>query len=141
MGRYDDIIERKHPTSKVHPRMSAADRAAQFSAFAALNGYEDAIDETKRLTDTFMELDEGEQERINEQLILLQESCQEHPLVTVTFFEPDFRKEGGEYRTVCAKVKKLDEYQKKLLLEGELEIQMEFIREIRVERQASKTED
>lgn len=47
MHQYDDIIHLPHPTSKKHPRMPMLDRAAQFSSFAALTGYEDVLEETK----------------------------------------------------------------------------------------------
>ena len=63
--KYDDIINLPHPTSKRHPRMSMIDRAAQFSAFAALTGYDAAIKETARTTDTQIELSEDECEQIN----------------------------------------------------------------------------
>ena len=66
MGKYDDIIDLPHPVSAKHPRMSLLERAAQFSPFAALSGYEDAIDETARQTQTFMELDEDEKERLDD---------------------------------------------------------------------------
>ena len=42
--RYDDIIGLPHPEPKRHPRMSVADRAAQFAPFAALIGFEEMID-------------------------------------------------------------------------------------------------
>ena len=111
MGRYDDIITLEHPVSKIHPRMSVMDRAAQFSAFAALSGYEDAIDETERLTETYTELDEGEKEILNEQLLKIKENIASHPAATCTYFEPDPKKEGGVYRTYSGKVRKIDEYE------------------------------
>lgn len=46
MTPYDDIIGLEHPTSRRHPRMSLSDRAAQFSSFAALRGFEEKIDHT-----------------------------------------------------------------------------------------------
>lgn len=49
--KYDDIIDLPHPVSPKHPRMSLEDRAAQFSPFAALTGYEAAISEAARMTD------------------------------------------------------------------------------------------
>lgn len=52
---YEDIIDLPHPTSARHPRMSMANRAAQFSPFAALSGYEDAVRETARLAEERME--------------------------------------------------------------------------------------
>ena len=57
-GKYDDIINLPHPESKKHPRMSLQDRAAQFSPFAALTGHSAAIDETARLTERKLELNE-----------------------------------------------------------------------------------
>lgn len=132
MGRYDDIITLEHPVSKVHPRMSVMDRAAQFSAFAALSGYEDAIDETERLTETYTELDEGEKEILNEQLLKIKENIASHPAATCTYFEPDPKKEGGAYRTYSGKVRKIDEYEKKLVFEDGTEIWIDSLRDITV---------
>lgn len=130
MGRYDDIITLEHPVSKVHPRMSVMDRAAQFSAFAALSGYEDAIDETERLTETYTELDEGEKEILNEQLLKIKENIASHPAATCTYFEPDPKKEGGAYRTYSGKVRRIDEYEKKLVFEDGTEIWIDSLRDI-----------
>ncbi len=57
-GEYDDIIHLPHHVSATHPPMTAMDRAAQFSPFAALTGYDAAIKETARLTDERIALDE-----------------------------------------------------------------------------------
>lgn len=130
MGRYDDIITLEHPVSKVHPRMSVMDRAAQFSAFSALSGYEDAIDETERLTETYTELDEGEKEILNEQLLKIKENIASHPAATCTYFEPDPKKEGGAYRTYSGKVRKIDEYEKKLVFEDGTGIWIGSLRDI-----------
>lgn len=132
MGRYDDIITLEHPVSKVHPRMSVMDRAAQFSAFAALSGYEDAIDETERLTETYTELDEGEKEILNEQLLKIKENIASHPAATCTYFEPDPKKEGGAYRTYSGKVRKIDAYEKKLVFEDGTGIWIDSLRDITV---------
>ncbi len=133
MGRYDDIITLEHPVSKVHPRMSVMDRAAQFSAFAALSGYEDAIDETERLTETYTELDEGEKEILNEQLLKIKENIASHPAATCTYFEPDPKKEGGAYRTYSGKVRKIDAYEKKLVFEDGTGIWIGSLRDITVD--------
>lgn len=117
MGKYDDIIDLPHPVSARHPRMSLLDRAAQFSPFAALSGYEDAIDETARQTKTFMELDEDEKERLDETLQQIRLQLDKHPAVKLTYFEPDERKEGGAYRTMEGNIRKLDEYEKTLVFE------------------------
>ena len=71
MGAYDDIINLPHPASDRHLRMSMADRAAQFTPFAALSGHGAAIRETARLTDRKIELTEEEQSLLDKKLRLL----------------------------------------------------------------------
>ena len=117
MGKYDDIIDLPHPVSTKHTRMSLLERAAQFSPFAALSGYEDAINETARQTKKFMELDEDEKERLDETLQQIRQQTEKHPAVKLTYFEPDGRKEGGAYRTMKGNVRKIDEYEKALVFE------------------------
>ena len=87
--KYDDIINLPHPVSAVHPQMPLPDRAAQFSPFAALNGHDAAIRETARLTDAFVELDEGRKEKLDEQLQLIKENQTQKPEIEVTYFQPD----------------------------------------------------
>ena len=106
---YDDIIHLPHHVSPARPHMPMTDRAAQFSPFAALTGYDAAILETARLTDLKRELTEEQKELLGRQLHFLQSRLQEAPVVTVTFFMPDSRKAGGAYRTVSGPVKKIDE--------------------------------
>ena len=115
-GPYDDILDLPHPTSKKHPRMSMAARAAQFAPFAALTGYGDAIKETARLTDQQLALDENEKARLNEKLLLLRQHLKELPLVTITFFVPDTKKAGGSYQTITGSVKKLQGYERRLIM-------------------------
>ena len=117
--RYDDVIYRRHPTSKKHPRMSRMNRAAQFAPFAALTGYEESIEETARLTDRKIELSEYEIEELNAKLNFIQEHIKERPEVTVTYFQPDERKEGGAYITVTGKVRRIDEVNGVVVFEGE----------------------
>lgn len=78
--------------------MSASDRAAQFSPFAALVGYDDAVGETARLVESRIELTEDEVNALNDKLgrvlDLLRSELAE---VTVTYFVPDARKHGGMY--------------------------------------------
>ena len=47
-SKYDDIINLPHHVSATRPRMPVGDRAAQFSPFAALTGYDAAIKDTAR---------------------------------------------------------------------------------------------
>lgn len=109
--RYDDMIDMPHHVSTKHPQMSLHDRAAQFSPFAALTGYDDAIAETARLTDCRIELSETDLDRLNLKWQLVMEHISERPAVTITYFEPDSKKEGGKYVSVSGCVKKIDEYE------------------------------
>ena len=107
------------------------DRAAQFSPFAALTGYEDVIEETGRLTESSTELTEGSKQALNEKFRILAEHCWVTPQVTVTYFEPDRLKTGGSYVTVTARVKRVDEYDQVLRLIDGREIPMEAISRIK----------
>jgi len=109
IDRYDDIIRLPHHVSARHPHMPIADRAAQFMPFKALSGYEDDITEETRLTQQRIELTEGEQELLDQQLQLLGERlAEERPEVRVVCFVPDTRKDGGAYQTLRGRVKRLD---------------------------------
>jgi len=107
-GKYDDIIHLSHPTSPRHPRMPAADRAAQFSPFAALSGHDDAIQETARLTDCKIELAEDEKTKLDRNMLTLIAMLSEQPEVVVTYYVPDFNKDGGAYITHAGNLKKID---------------------------------
>lgn len=109
IDRYDDIIRLPHHVSAMRPHMPIADRAAQFMPFKALSGYEDDITEETRLTQQRIELTEGEQELLDQQLQLLGERlAEERPEVRVVCFVPDTRKDGGAYQTLRGRVKRLD---------------------------------
>ncbi|MEA4912552.1 MAG: hypothetical protein VB092_08105 [Oscillospiraceae bacterium] len=114
--KYDDIINLPHHQSATRPRMSMRDRAAQFSPFAALTGYGDAVKETARLTGERIELDDTEKEAISDRLQIIAEHISEHPEISVTYFLPDERKAGGEYVTVTGSVKKIDEYERVVVM-------------------------
>lgn len=110
ISRYGDIIQLPHHTSSKHPRMPMRNRAAQFSPFAALSGYEDTIKETERITDTEIGESEYRLSELNRQLNLIKENISEFPEVVITYFIPDSLKSGGQYKTLRGHVKKLDEY-------------------------------
>ena len=107
MSRYDDIINLPHHISPTRQRMSMHDRAAQFAPFAALVGYDDAVAETARLTETRPELDEQEQRAINERLAYVADHIHEQPEVRIKYFVPDEHKSGGAIIEVSGKVKKI----------------------------------
>ena len=108
-GPYDDIIDLPHPTSAKHPRMSISDRAAIFSPFAALTGHAAAIQETARLTDQKMELDEDTKAELDRRQAILLERIVEQPEVTITWFCPDEKKSGGAYVVTVGRLKRVDD--------------------------------
>lgn len=113
---YEDILHLPHHVSKKHPPMSRLDRAAQFSPFAALTGYEAAVEETARLTDRRIELDESEKGSIDQRLTMVQERLPAPTEVTITYFMPDKKKAGGVYVSVSGTVKKIDDYERTVVL-------------------------
>ena len=125
MGKYDDIIDLPHHVSETHPPMSRADRATQFSPFAALTGYDAAVRETARVTERRIELDEGVKAELNARLNCILEHLSEHPQVSLTYFVPDEKKSGGAYRTVTGTVRKLDSFAKTLTLTDGTVVPME----------------
>ncbi len=116
MNEYEDILQLPHHVSGKHPQMSMQDRAAQFSPFAALTGYDAAVEETARLTDRRIELDEYEIQHLDEQMQKIAAHLQEHPEVSLTYFRPDARKDGGAYITVTGSVKKIENYERRIIL-------------------------
>ena len=125
---YEDIINLPHPVSKRHKPMPVEDRAAQFAPFAALTGHQAAIEEAARVTDMRMELDEEMKEQLN---VKLQKIVSEPgQRIQIVYYVPDGRKSGGSYKTKIGIVKKIDEYQKILVLEDGCRIPLEDISKI-----------
>ena len=114
--KYDDIIDLPHPVSQRRIRMTNYDRAAQFSPFAALTGFDATIEEAGRLTDTRVELEEGERERLNAMLQQLQQNLPDRSGIVVTYFVYDSVKSGGAYITVQGYVKKIDAHRGEVFL-------------------------
>ena len=115
-GAYDDIIDLPHHVSTTHLHMSAIDRAAQFSPFAALTGYDSAIKETARLTDERVELDEYMKDALSDRLQIIADRIKEHPEVAITYFQPDAKKNGGAYVTAAGSAKKIDENERMVVM-------------------------
>lgn len=127
---YDDIINLPHHQSDTRPHMPAIDRAAQFSPFAALTGYDDAVKETARQTDAKVELDEYSKAALNERLNMIQDSIDDNPEVSITYFVADKKKSGGAYITAFGTVKKIDEYEHAVLMRNGTKIPIDDISDI-----------
>lgn len=111
-NNYDDIINLPHHISKIRPKMPMESRAAQFSPFAALTGYDAAVKETARVTDKRAELDQSQKDAINARLQLIAEIIKEPTEVTITYFQPDIKKQGGAYLKATGAIKKLYEHER-----------------------------
>lgn len=131
--RYDDIIDLPHPVSAAHPHMAMIDRAAQFSPFAALTGYDAAIQETARLTSEKIELDEDSRAALDTKQQLLLDRIGKHPEVTITYFLPDKKKAGGVYVTVTGNIKKIDAYARSMVMANGTIIPLDDILEMESE--------
>lgn len=129
MGNYDDIISLPHHVSRKHPQMDMESRAAQFSPFAALTGYDATIEETKRLTDDRAELDENEKALLDEKFkrLLYEEKDNE---VLITYFVPDDKKTGGKYINSQGKVAKINIYDKIIIMDDKTIIKIDDIFDI-----------
>lgn len=127
---YGDIINLPHHQSVARPHMSPADRAAQFSPFAALTGYENAVSEAARHTQPAVVLAEDQLEILDEKLRLLTLHLSESPEISVTYFIPDKKKEGGRYLQHTGKAKELDIPDGKLIFEDKTSVLLEQITDI-----------
>jgi len=110
--RYADIIDMPHYVSKVRKPMPRADRAAQFSPFAALTGHDAAIKEVARITQDYIELADDEKEILNQRLLLLIEMIDKQPQVSITYFKRDEKKKGGKYVEITGIIKKYRKYER-----------------------------
>lgn len=131
--KYNDIIDLPHHVSDSRPQMSMMDRAAQFSPFAALTGYDSAIKETARLTDQRIELDDYEKEEINDKIQLIAEHLGEDFEVVITYFQPDSKKAGGAYVDAIGVVKTIDEYKRLIIFRDGKKIPIDDILDIAVD--------
>ena len=136
-NRYNEIINLPHHVSKTRPQMPMSDRAAQFAPFAALTGYDSAIKETGRLTDEKIEMDEEALNILNMKFQILVDSLDDEPEVTFTYFKPDERKAGGAYLEVTGTVKKVDDFERLIVMQNGTKMPMDDILNIEGEIFAS----
>ena len=136
-NRYNEIINLPHHVSKTRPQMPMSDRAAQFAPFAALTGYDAAIKETGRLTDEKIEMDEEALNILNMKFQILARSLDDEPEVTFTYFKPDERKAGGAYLEVTGMVKKVDDFERLIVMQNGTKMPMDDILNIEGEIFAS----
>lgn len=130
---YDDIINLPHPISKNHPRMSLHDRAAQFAPFAALTGHDAAIKETARLTEEQLELSDELVARLNDKINVIRDNIGTEQEITITYFVPDMKKSGGAYVVHSGIVKKIDDYEHKIIMKDGTAIPVGRIQKIQGE--------
>ena len=125
MNKYKDIIDLSRPKSKNHAPMPLNNRAAQFSPFSALAGYEEEIKETARETMKKIELTEEQKIILNNKINWLKKKIKELPQITITYFVPDLKKNGGKYETMTTRIRTLDEIGKTIILTTKQKIKIE----------------
>ena len=115
---YADILYHPHHQSDKRAHMPLADRAAQFSAYDALAGFFDMIDEEERVTEAETELDENARELLDRKLQRIAEVIRqgEQPQVCFTVFVPDAHKAGGSYREITESVRQIDLVSQRIVL-------------------------
>ena len=124
---YEDIVNLPRHISKVHPQATMADRAARFSPFAAISGYEDMVKEAARVTEERIDITDATKELLNEKLNMIIEFLDEEPEVAITYFEPDKKKDGGAYISITGTVKRIDEYERIVLMRDDKKIRIDEI--------------
>ena len=128
MEDYKDIIDLPHHEPTFRPRMDILDRAAQFAPYAALVGYGDLVEETRRLTDEEIIISEDEKEKIDIKLQIIQQNP--NITVQVTYFVPDAKKDGGSYQTKTGTIKRIDPIENKIIFTDKTEIRIDRINDI-----------
>ncbi len=138
-NKYDDIIDMPHHVSETHPQMSRHDRAAQFSPFAALTGYEDAVEEAGRLTNRRIVPDEEKAALLDRTMMEILENISFHPLIHAVYFIPDTRKSGGRYAEYTGCIRTFNEYDKILIFEDGTKIAVSDIYDIEIRQKNCKS--
>ena len=124
---YNDIIHLPRHVSKRHPQMSLYNRAAQFAPFSALTGYGAAIAETARQTNSKIEMMEDDRQLMDRKLSILTTCLEEEPTITITYFQPDGRKDGGQYLTITGVVKAIRTNERIIMMKDRTKISIDTI--------------
>lgn len=130
MGKYDSIINLPHHVSNKHSRMTLEERSAQFAPFAALTGYDGQIKEKARLTNERIEIDEEIKAILDTKIQIITEKISNNSKVEITYFVPDGKKAGGEYVSVIDTVKKIDNYNRCIVMKNDIKIPIDEIIDI-----------
>ncbi len=132
MRNYEDIIHLPHYEPRNHPRMPLYKRAAQFAPFSALTGYEDQVEEAARHVEFRQELSEEEICRISEQLMVIRDSRQQERQIRLRYFKKDEKKDGGSFHEIMGMVKRVDDYNRILVMEDGPTVPFQDITEIEI---------
>ena len=124
---YEDIVNLPPHISKKHPQPTMLERAARFAPFAAITGYEEMVLEEARVTEERIELDDGTLAMLNEKLNIIHDSLDSEPVIQITYFEPDKKKSGGAYISVTGMVKRIDEYERLVIMSDGKKIRIDEI--------------
>ncbi|MFM1515394.1 hypothetical protein ABGF49_03500 [Helcococcus ovis] len=126
---YSDIINIERPVFKMN-KMSAYERAAQFSPFAALSGHDKAIQETVRNTQEKKFFYENYKNLLDYNLQKILKKINLNPKIRVVYFEKDKLKSGGKYIKKILNIKRIDKTHKILYFENDIKIKLDDIYEI-----------
>lgn len=105
---YSDLFHCERPQFDPSRKMSLKERAAQFSPFSALRGFDEEIEESSRRTESRPELSHQECDKLNARLQFLAEQSADRPTIQITRFVQDTKKSGGALVTEVVCVKRVD---------------------------------
>ena len=132
MGKYDDIIHLTHHVSKNHPQMSNYNRAAQFAPFAALVGYEEAIEKSKESLVRRKELSDDKKQEIENLFNKIRLNVKESSEVIIEYFAlKDKNTDSGKYLTYKGKIKYIDDIERKIIFLNRKSIYIKDIYDIK----------
>lgn len=113
-NKYKDMYFMERPFSK-RRKMSMRDRAAQFAPFAALVGYQESVDETARIVEKKIILDDNIREIIDYKLQEILQDIELRPNIEIVYFVEDQKKDGGSYNNYRGTVKAIDSIEKNIV--------------------------